>query len=169
MSDEIDDFIRRAAERRKKGQGQGQRKPQRPPAAQPAPAPTPRPRARLAPEIVEAEVVEDINTSVARHLNTQSFQQRATQMTEVVDNADERVEARLQQTFDHKLGRLGQSDSPQVEATSTARSATDTAAQVSTARDNALLLELLRSFQSPQSIRQAVILSDILARPEHRW
>ena len=166
MSDEIDEFIRRAAERRK--QGQGQRKPQRPAPAAPA-TPQQRPRPRLAPEIVEAEIVEDISASVARNLNTQQFQQRAAHMTDDVDNADDRVEARLQQTFDHKLGRLSQIDSTEKGSAPTSRSATDTAAQVTTADENLMLSFLVKSFHSPQTIRQAVILSDILTRPEHRW
>ncbi len=167
MSDEIDEFIRRAAEKRK--QGQGQRKPQRPKPAPPAAAPVARQRPKLAPEIVEAEIIEDISTSVSRNLNTQEFEQRAAHMTEDVDNADERVEARLQQNFDHKLGRLSQIDSTAAGSAPTSRSATDTAAQVTTADENLMLTFLLKSFHTPQTIRQAIILSDILARPEHRW
>ena len=170
MSDEIDEFIRRAAERRK--QGQGQRKPARPAQAPPVPAAQPQrsqQRPRLAPEIVEAEIVEDISTSVSRHLNTQQFQQRAAHMTDDVDNADDRVETRLHQNFDHKLGRLSQIDSTEKGSAPTSRSATDTAATVTTADENLMLSFLVKSFHSPQSIRQAIILSDILTRPEHRW
>lgn len=167
MSDEIDEFIRRAAEKRR--QAQGQRKPARPaPIAPPAPPPTP--VRRLAPEIVEAEIIEDVSAHVARSVNAAAFDQHAAGLLDDdVDQADERVEARLQRTFDHKLGRLSQIDSTEKGSAPTTRSATDAAAQVTTADANPMLSFLVKSFGSPQSIRQAVILSDILTRPEHRW
>lgn len=165
MSDEIDEFIRRAAEKRR--QAQGQRKPARPaPIASPAPTPV----RRLAPEIVEAEIVEDVSAHVARSVNTAAYDQRASRLLDDdVDQADDRVEARLQKTFDHKLGRLSQIDSTEKGSAPTTRSATDAAAQVTTTDANPMLSFLVQSFGSPQSIRQAVILSDILTRPEHRW
>lgn len=167
MSDEIDEFIRRAAERRK--QGQGQKKPAR--AVQQAPATPPareRLRPALAPEIVDAEVVEDVSAHVSRHLNTREFEQRASHMTDQVDQADDRVEARLHQTFDHQLGRLKTSGTA-AGAAPTVRSATDVAAIVTTADSNQMLTFLINGLRTPQNVRQAIIFSEILARPEHRW
>jgi hypothetical protein len=168
MSDEIDEFIRRAAERRK--QGQGQRKTQQRP-AQSAPSPVARERTRprmlqpevLDAEIVSAEVVPDIATSVSQHLDT-----RTSHFGEEPGLADDRVEARLHQTFDHKLGQLTQSG-PIVAQQTTVRSATDNAAEVTTSPANEALGFLINALRTPQNLRQAVILGEILTRPEHDW
>jgi hypothetical protein len=174
MSDEIDEFIRRAAERRKQ---QGQRKPT--PQQRPAPAPVPVPlreraRQRLAqPDVVEAEIVsaeliEDVSASVNKHLGNRQFEQRASQLSETAAAADDVVEARLHKTFDHKLGRLAQSNTGETQP-GTVRSATDNAAIVTTAAANDSLLFLINALRTPQMLRQAVIMNEILTRRDEQW
>jgi hypothetical protein len=162
MSDEIDDFIRRAAERRRQ---QGQRRTQRPqqgqgqgkPAAQ-RPRP-PRPSVTDA-EIVSAEVVEETSRPESRPLTRQDFDQRAAKLGEETAQADDRLEARLHQTFDHEIGTLHHAGTPQ---------ATDTASKVTPTFAHEMLISLVSALRSPQQVRQAIILGDILQRPEHRW
>lgn len=172
MSDEIDDFIRRAAERRRQqGQGQGQRRAGRPQQGQGQGKPAqrqrvPRPNVVDA-EVVSAEVIDDVARQAGRSLENQAFDQRAAQLGEETAQADDRLEARLHQTFDHQLGRLQQTSAAGPQAT--ARSATDVAASVTTAAGNEMLAFLVDALRSPQQVRQAIILSDILQRPEHRW
>jgi hypothetical protein len=165
MSDEIDEFIRRAAERRRQ-QGQGQKRQQQRPPAQPQPKPKRAPLVQ--PEIVEAEivsseVVENVSSQVDRYLDNRQFENRAAHLGEQPALADDKVEARLHQTFDHQLGRLGSSP------LTTARGATDAAAQVTTDPANQMLTFLAKALKSPQEFRQAFILSEILARPADRW
>jgi hypothetical protein len=159
MSDEIDDFIRRAAERRRQGQ-QGQRKQQqqqRP--AQPPPPAQPK-RARLVePEVVEAQVVEDVAAHVNRHLDNQQFQNRASHLGEQPAEADDKVAARLHQTFDHQLGSLA----------STSAAAPTTSAPATTPTVNPTVAALAKLLASPQDFRQAFILSEILKRPADNW
>ena len=174
MSDEIDDFIRRAAERRRQqGQGQGQRRAARPQQGQGQGQGKPSQRSRATrpnvvdAEVVSAEVVDDVARQLGRPLDSQGFDQRAAQLGEETAQADDRLEARLHQTFDHQLGRLQQTSTAAPQAT--ARSATDVAASVTTAAGNEMLAFLVGALRSPQQVRQAIILSDILQRPEHRW
>lgn len=168
MSDEIDEFIRRAAERRRQ-QGQGQRRAARPQQGQGKPSQRPRvPRSDVVDaEVVSAEVVEDVAMQVEKPLDSRGFDQRAAHLGEETAQADDRLEARLHQTFDHQLGRLQQTSSVGPQAT--ARTATDVAASVTTAAANEMLTFLVGALRSPQQVRQAIILSDILQRPEHRW
>lgn len=170
MSDEIDDFIRRAAERRRQ-QGQGQRRAARPQQGQGQGKPAQRPRVQrpnvVDAEVISAEVVDDVARQVGRPLDSQGFDQRAAQLGEETAQADDRLEARLHQTFDHQLGRLQQASTAGPQAT--ARTATDVAAAVTTAAGNEMLAFLVGALRSPQQVRQAIILSDILQRPEHRW
>ena len=168
MSDEIDDFIRRAAERRRQ-QGQAQRRAARSQQGQGKPAQRarlPRPEVVDA-EVVSAEVVDDVAMHAGKPLDSRGFDQRVAQLGEETAQADDRLEARLHQTFDHQKGRLQQTSSASPQAT--ARTATDMAASVTTAAANEVLLQLVGALRSPQHVRQAIILSDILQRPEHRW
>lgn len=172
MPDDIEDFIRRAAERRKQQQqGQpAQRKPAERPAA-PVPA---QPRVPLAAplkpapvveaEIVSAEVVEHVSSHVATHLSTTQFDQRAAQLGEETALADDRLEARLHQKFDHQLGRL-----TPTSVTNTAMPGAATTSERPTMLHVISPGSLVEMLRSPQQIRNAIILSEILARPEHRW
>ncbi|HTN76283.1 MAG TPA: hypothetical protein VL096_13590 [Pirellulaceae bacterium] len=160
MSDEIEDFIRRAAERRKKQNKAGNK-----PAARPA-APPKKQRTPL-PSVVEAEIVEpplreNISSYVASHLGSQALTEHASHLGEETALADDRLEARLHQKFDHKLGRL-------------TRSTLDDSAQHSTASAPPSQSipntpeAIAEMFRSPLQIRNAFILSEIFARPEHLW
>jgi hypothetical protein len=161
VNDEIENFLRRAAQARAAQAAQ----PAAPPgAAQAAPRqlvtsaapalPSRRPRS---PELVSAEVVDDeegpsIKGSVAehvqRHLDTRQFAERAAQMTKV-DDADELMQGHLQQTFQHQVGSLA--ESPKQERASSKPRVGPAA-------------ELAAVFRDPSRIQQAVILQEILTR-----
>ncbi len=169
MARDIEEFLRKAAERRKQAQqGGGQpAAPQRP--AQPAPVPQQRPVApppaqrqpyspppttpsRQPPQRqpVEAEVVwsnrESVAAHVQAHISTRSIAEHASQLGQEVGLADDKLEQRLHEKFDHSVGTLGH---------------LDTTGEGATSGDD--LLQLLRN---PQSLRQAILLSEILKRPE---
>jgi hypothetical protein len=158
VPDDLDDFLRRAAQQRKK------RRPaeivilepgaQQPPRAAPPPA-APKPL----PEIVEAPPLTSgsVSDHVASHLNTrhfdsQKFADRAAHLGEDVDQADEHLEAHLQQVFDHRVGKL-----------------TDEAIAVT--QDDvppmaAIVHELLRS---PEDLQRAIILNELLTPRFGQW
>ncbi len=161
MSDEIEEFIRRAAERRK--QSQGQRKPETRPQSQSPSRPRSLPQQDVVEaEIVSAEVVEHVSSSVAQHLSNRQFADRASHLGEETALADDKLEAHLHQKFDHQIGRLGKSTLKDQDLGETAGSA----ATVGYVSSSQVLADLLRS---PQSIRNAIILKEILDRPEHFW
>ena len=71
-------------------------------------------------------------------------------LAQVVDQADERMAARLHDKFDHQVGRLGQE-------------------VVSQEEDIALASKLAMLLSQPQSLRQAIILTEVLRSPVERW
>lgn len=183
MARDIEEFLRKAAERRKQqAQQQGGAAP--PPAAPPPPAPPPPPPPqRMAPpprvqppppaprpvevrdssnrlasqtrplsEPVDPEVLrrgETVAEHVQRQINTSQISDHARKLGADVGQTDERLEQRLHEKFDHSVGTLG-----------SRKSVTTEELLPSSGQD---LLELLTN---PRSIRQAILLSEILKRPE---
>jgi hypothetical protein len=179
VQQELENFLRRAAQQRA---GQEPRAPQ-PPAAPQAATPTrtlvaPRTEAFSQPlrrpeaaELVDVEIIEDgegprgpsVGEHVKQRFETRPFGDRTPQLTSV-DSADEQMEQHLHQTFDRQLGRLGAAS----ESASAGISSTDQAATASKQAVSAsvAIAALLRD---PRSARNAIILQEVLARPESRW
>ena len=172
VDDEIEAFLRRAAQQR----GQAQRPPA-PAMAQPA---APRTlvqrsdaaaaaRRAAAEAVVPVEMVDEeegpagmrgvsVSEHVQRHLDTRDFQQRANTITKV-DLADEELEERLHQAFDHQVGTLA--SRAEAKQAAAAASAAATATKVTASGVYAML-------KDPNSLRNAIILQEILRRPEER-
>jgi hypothetical protein len=172
MNDEVENFLRRVAQMRAEAeQVKGQPRPA-PPKAPPKrrePKPPP-PPARLVPartempvsqpvevEIVDAELAvrgDNVGRHVAEHeRRTEQIAEHARHLGEEVDLADDKLEAHLHEVFDHQLGRLKKSS---IEAGAQGRQA---AVEVTA-------LQLQQMLRTPQSIRDAIIMSEILRRPE---
>ncbi len=121
------------------------------------PAPVERP--------VEAEVVaeeprgERVVEHVEKHLDSQEFSHRAGRLGDGVLQADEKLKQHLRQTFDHKLGQF---ETAAVEPSS----ATEAAAVEITPTLAAGWAAML---SDTDSVRRAIILSEIIHRPEERW
>jgi hypothetical protein len=197
--DEVEEFLRRAAARRAAAQGQGQRPqpPQPPPQPQPPawappapqqpfqqrppqpapypPQPPPRRPGSLADvvmlepvELVDAEIVEAqpagrgaVGRSVQQHFRgSQSISQHAQQLGAEVDLADDKLQAHLHQVFDHKVGDLKRS---------TMEAAAESPSQA--ARDAPLpgAVTIAAMLVDPQSLRNAILMAEILRRPEENW
>lgn len=155
LNDELNEFLRRAGEKRAGG-GPPPAAP-RPPASRPSPR---RPKRAEAP--LEAQVVEERleRRHIKSSINTASFDQRAQSLTNLAKK-EEQLEQQIEQKFSHKLGTLaGESELVAAKVAAEASPATPAVAAA------AHLLELLAS---PQGVRDAVVLGEILSRPEHRW
>lgn len=151
LNEEIEQFLREAASQRN-----------RPPVA------------ALAAEPVVAEIVAPrrLSDSGSRHLETsvradeQRFSQHTSRLGEEVGQSDEEMEGRIHATFDHRLGSLADTsvgaDVPDADVHDETPGSSEDATP-------SLAAELAATFRDPQSIRQAIILSEILSRPEHRW
>lgn len=148
MSDDIEKFLRQAAAKRR-NRPQADIEFIQPQKQQPIEA-----------EIVPAQPVHDsgVSSHVQQHLDTEKFDERASHMGEHVGLADEKMEAHLHEEFDHVLGKL-QDTSQGVEEPSTA----DQPAVSLTPTD------IVHMFHSPHTVRQAILMSEILKRPEDRW
>ena len=156
VDDEVSDFLKRAAEKR------GGR-PVEPPAAQP-------PRRLIdigASDVVQAQAVDEPPTGAAvaqhvrQHLDTREFTARASHLT-TVDQADEAIESHLHQVFAHQVGHFS---SPPAEPSLEGQSGAAPTTPAVTAPAE-FLVSLLGN---PQSLRSAVILSEVLQRPTDRW
>jgi len=175
LADEIADFLKRALQR------------ERPPApARPAAGPPPvlrplseplqpfrPPPLRPAPPL-EAELVGGApkRESIADHVR-ESFGQRAfgqvgsQGLGKEVASADSKVQSRLRGVFDHQLGQLAS------EAGETSRPAA--AVQPSAPADRigdapaTSAAGLAAMLTNPRTLRQAVLMGEILHRPEERW
>jgi len=173
--DEVEEFLRRAAARRAAAQQQ-QRPPAQPAGWSPPPSPPPQPQRRPASlsevvmlqpvqpveaEVVEAELAEQpdrLGRGVAQHMRgTQEIAEHTRHLGEEVDQADDKLQAHLHKVFDHKLGDLKKS---------TLEAAAVSPSQAS--RDSALpgAASIAHLLVDPQNVRNAIILAEILRRPD---
>jgi hypothetical protein len=170
VADEIDEFLRRAAQRR------GGVQPAQPSGAQPAPAAAAKPPAPPPPKPIQAEVVPEgakpvggqVTEHVQRYLDAQEFTRRAGELGEEAAQTDQQVDQHLHQVFDHSVSQLagvpGESAAP------------PTAAEPPELNDLSAL-EIPATFAtglgallaSPDSLRQAIVLGEVFRRPEERW
>lgn len=195
--DEIQEFLRRAAQQRKETAARkepprsapAQRRPsgprerppaQRPPAQRspeqrppqrPQPvAPPPRRYVEPLPAEVQLEALETVKTTeslgeqVTRkfasedsRFSTEDLGARGARLTDEIARADTERELHFQKTFTHQLGNL---------TSKSARTHSEPAATV-THTDTAA--DALGGLLQGGGLRYAVLLNEILNRPEHRW
>ena len=151
-------------------------------AAKPRPRRTPGPIRRppqpqLRPQVekpVQAQVVSDepvgakIGKEVERDLDTQEFSNRTDQLGSEVTQAVGEIDQHLHQVFDHHVSNLELLPGEAAAAPAavgalelTEQSLLDIPATFATGLTDLLV--------NPESIRQAVVLNEILHRPEERW
>jgi len=167
----IEEFLRMAAARRQQ-QGSAVPKQVNPqPQNQPTATPrisTPTNRQQSGPEVIEIvddiEIVDPIRgqsvgTHVRSHINTSDIAEHTRQLGEQVSQASEVVERRLHQKFDHEVGHLGAdhiADANEYSAEFVHAEHDDVAPRAK---------ELAEMLKSPKTFRQAIIMSEILNRP----
>jgi hypothetical protein len=142
------------------------------------------------PMSIAADVARDLpqagRGSVAEHvaetLDSSKFARRATQLSQVQQSTDAEFQAHMQRVFQHDLGSLKKETGGIFEAAGAASDAASAAlaakagaaaagAQSGTAptavyqRRNDIAVFLA----GRKNVRDAIILSEILQRPEHRW
>jgi hypothetical protein len=160
VAEEIGEFMRRAASRRNAAGGQAA------PGSPPKPSPVAPPaRVEAAPEPPVGGQVEE---HVKKYLDAQEFTRRSEDLGEEVAQADREIDQHMHQVFDHRVSQLelvpGEAAAPPAATFET--SETTEAAPVASLPVAVGLLDLIGS---PESLRQAIILNEILQRPEYRW
>lgn len=182
MARDIEEFLRRAAERRKQNQQGGAPPPQPPPRQPPPPRqqspplrPPPRPAAPPRPMLTisdddvieEVEVVEDsrlrssiraekVGRHVRQYLDTSDVTDSASHLAETIEYADDKLRSRLKSTFDHEVGHLDHD------------TVTDDAPPAIFGGDQRtdVAKDLINMLRSPGGIRSAIMVREILDRPD---
>ena len=190
MARDIEEFLRRAAARRKQNQAGGAVPPKAPPSARaPQPPPQAPPKKRLAQEAQSPaedpyarkkgslarpktaqsnsprtanrggrrseRTRESIEEHVRRAIVVSDVTEGASNLAKDISQADERLEARLEK-FDHSMGSLEGTDTVTDDVTAT----------VDGPDKSRLAVDLLNLFASPKTIRQSILISEILKRPD---
>ena len=175
LNAEIEEFLRRASER--------QRDKPRPQEATAVPAPqrSKKPARRLVERPVQPEIIEEVandrvSAHVEKHLTNREFANRAEHLTDDISRSDADMQQHFKQVFDHKVGRLADTTSsgrkaPAGDLTSAGGVAqmTDTAPVVSDMSAATIGGGLALLISDRQTLRQAILLNEILQRPTHRW
>lgn len=139
LRQEVEQFLRQV-------QGEESKKPT--PQKKPVVIAQPKPAARLEPQ--RQPLRESVGMQVSQHMSTADVTEHASKLGLEVSHADEKMTAHLQERFQHQLGAFQQSQQP----TETRRTRSSVAA------------EIAQLMKSPQGVRQAVIVSEILRRPD---
>jgi hypothetical protein len=167
VNEEIEKFLRRAAQQQQGAAREA--RPAEPVAAPAAPARTlgRRPDVFSAPgkspplnaPLVEVEIIDEspaaksVGDHVERYFEHSQFKKRPDQFSKV-DQADEDMAAHVHEVFDRQLGKL-----------SGERSTTTAAAATMMPKPN----QLVQMLRDPRSLRNAVIMHEILTPPESLW
>jgi hypothetical protein len=139
---------------------------QKPPATRRRPStPTPdRPRPVEPDRSFSAQ--ESVAEHVQRHIQRGGVAQRDAHLGETLEQSDERLETHLQDVFQHRLGNLQREAAPSPSAIA---QGTDAGVWVGGRPAHPLADELYEMLSTPQKVRTAILLSEILRRPDERW
>lgn len=157
---EVDDFLRGG----------------RPGGARPAPPPRPvmrppgPPGQRPPEEPAQIEILDDDATvadHVRRRLTGEKLGRLSSDVGERLAHVDDTVEDRLHDVFDHGIGALGKT--PGESARTTQAEEAETPEDRITSVPATAAAGLAAMLANPGNLRQAIVLSEILQRPEHRW
>jgi hypothetical protein len=129
-------------------------------------------------EVIEAEVFgeprgEGVAAHVERHIAPNPVAEHTRQLGREIGQADEDLESHLHQTFDHKLGQLGGGSLTPPTQIAQGTDADvwkyEDAGEGQSAGGPPLAAEIIAMFREPEGARKAIVLSEILNPPEHRW
>ena len=161
LNAEIEQFLKRANERREQKSRRGTAQKESPPAA-----PQRRPDLSAAVDLEPSERrdFDSVAASVEQHLGSRTFEQRERHLTEDIDQADEEMELHMQQAFGHRVGTLDGT------ASLDAKPPKSDAMQTSPTDDRPAAARALAGLLvNQESLRQAVLLKEVLERPVDRW
>lgn len=170
MARDIEEFLRKAAERRKQQAGgapaskpQQPRKPlaqqPRPPRVQQPPRRQP-PAAPVEPVIVldQSDIVEKprLSPNLKSSIDTSSISEHADALGSRVRSAAKRVDDNVHKHLDHNVGKIDDTDTV----------TDDPSPKIVGAKDMTMVTELRKLLASKKSVGQAIIMSEILKRPD---
>ena len=166
--DEVDEFLRKAQERKLRRQASTQ------------PAKADRPLRRRATKPMVAEAVEEtpkptlkpvgdqLTEHVEKYLSADEFGKRTSQLGGEVLEAEKELDQHFHQVFDHRVSEL-ETVPGETAVPPAAVEPSELSAEVAPEAAPDFVLGVLDLLSSPESLGQAVILNEILHRPEERW
>jgi hypothetical protein len=162
LRDEIEEFLRRNA--RTAGSpgeaGPPRRAAVRRPPAAPAPLSLGKGARPVSTEASDAGTVESrVGEHVKEFLDTSDFKRRRSSLADDIAESNQKMSEHLKDVFGHQLGGLSTK-----EESSTAPEPVPPDVAAASAG-----LDLVALLAQPSNLRQAILLQEILQRPEHRW
>ncbi len=168
---DLDDFLRKAAEKRKQRQQNvappASRRPEtiRPTSSAPQ---SNAPYQRYSPnldraEIVEAEVIEP-ETVVVHGVHLRSNVPQSQHLAQQIDLADDRMLGHVKEVFEHRVGHLKQQSGKAGQLRTDRQSMTNEETVVVRSPENQIGKDLLRMLSQPQALKVAFIASEIFNR-----
>ncbi len=162
LNTEIEQFLKRASER--KGERLKRESPVKPAPKPPKPAPKqPLRETAAAIEPLPQRSFDSVASSVEKHLGHRGFKQHAEHLADDIVRADQQMEDHLQKAFSRKVGTLGDAKP------SSAQPATDSVPAATTADRSEAGLALAGMLANPQTLKQMIVLNEILRRPDDHW
>ncbi|MCC6123610.1 MAG: hypothetical protein IT426_01475 [Pirellulales bacterium] len=164
VQSEIEAFLRRANQKKETAAN-------RPPRPQPVRAKAAEKPVRA--EVVRAEVVRErpvggeVEKHVKKYLDEEEFVRRSKKLGEEVAETDDKIELHLKSVFDHSLSKIAAT--PGVTASAPSSKLAGSAPEITTATPSVAAYDVANLLGNPLSVRQAIILSEILNRPLDRW
>jgi len=178
MARDIEEFLRKAAERRQQQKAGGSPPPQRPAPQQPQsrkplrpenrpperPMPSRVPVAKAVPVaepvivIEQADVIEEprLSPNLKSSIDTSSISRHAEGLGKGVKSVAGRVEETVSKHLDHNVGKIDDTETI----------TDDPSPKIFGAKDMSAVKELRKLLASKKSIGQAIVLSEILKRPD---
>jgi hypothetical protein len=160
LNAEIEQFLKRA---NKKHQERSRRE-SSPAGRTPKVPPKPSVERPIDVQPIERREFSSVSASVDKHLSNRTITQLAEHLGDDIGRADQEMEQHLQKAFSHRVGTLSDVQKP----ASATGPVTDTETAVvfgATSAANAIAGML----SDPKNLRNAVILNEILRRPDERW
>ncbi len=166
LEKEIEAFLRKSlgqpAAEEPKAPPLPQQRPSRP-SAPPQRRPAKKPRPATSQDFPRTE---SVGQHVRRHLQTGGIAQRDAHLGDALGHADERLESHLHGVFDHQVGSLTRQSG---RAGMSVAEGTDAGVWQHDAEMNPLSDQLFQMLSTPQQVRTALVLAEVLRRPEERW
>ena len=178
---DLEDFLRKAAERRNQRQqgGNPNRSPSPPPQSQPAPVRQDLASSQeeaLEPEIIEPEVIEAVvipkkprpiapaPQRISDTPTAASTRNKPANLSPGVDQADEKMASHVKSALDHDLGKIDKRKKSQGKLSKKTESVTNQVTMVNRGQANVVGEDLLAMLRQPQTLKTAFIASEIFKR-----
>ena len=111
----------------------------------------------------DVERGSSVGEHVRQHLDTSRFEERAGRLSHLQQKVNQDIGERVHSAFDHRVGTLAEQSGTRTDAQGAAMTTDDSATGPNS------VVQIVAMLRDPQSMRNAIILQEILSPPTHRW